>query len=455
MRKNKRVLYPFALIPLIIMLFLFGWFFTIVFEGEIPSVTFQPLPEFLSGGQKFTFQISDMKRGLNQLKVNVKQGGREITLLEKKFPFVGLLNREGVHFYEQEIILDPSELKLAQGRVDLSIMVWDYSRRGGGDGNMAVAQHKMIVDTIPPSLRAITRMHNINQGGACLIIYQASSDAQESGVFINDLFFPGFPVKEASQKGLHVCYFAVPYDAGLNPSVYLRAKDRAGNLSEATFYHHIRKKRFREDRINITDNLLTRILPYFAFYPMDSEDSNIKKYLKINNDLRKESDQTFYELKNDTTQEALWEGPWLRMKNAANMSDFGDRRSYYYKGEKIDEQVHLGVDLASVENSPVQAANSGRIIFAGRNGIYGLAVVLDHGQGLASMYGHLSTIGVELHQEVKKGEIIGYTGHTGLAGGDHLHFAIIVSGIPVDPIEWWDDHWIDDNITKKLALLSE
>jgi len=135
------------------------------------------------------------------------------------------------------------------------------------------------------------------------------------------------------------------------------------------------------------------------------------------------------------------------------MARFGDRRLYYYKGEKIDEQTHLGVDLASLANSSVQAANNGRVIFAESLGIYGLTVVLDHGQGLASTYSHLSNIDVKIGQEVKKGEIIGSTGQTGLAGGDHLHYGVMVSGLFVNPIEWWDSHWIEDNITKKLAIL--
>jgi len=135
------------------------------------------------------------------------------------------------------------------------------------------------------------------------------------------------------------------------------------------------------------------------------------------------------------------------------MARFGDKRDYYYKGKKIDEQVHMGVDLASLANSDVPAANNGRVIFADRLGIYGLTVVLDHGQGLASIYSHLSNIGVQIDQDVTKGEIIGSTGQTGLAGGDHLHFGVMVSGLFVNPIEWWDNHWIQDNIMKKLALL--
>jgi murein DD-endopeptidase MepM/ murein hydrolase activator NlpD len=333
--------------------------------------------------------------------------------------------------------------------------VWDYSRRGGGDGNIAVAEHKMIVDTIPPALRSVSRMHNINLGGSGLVVYQTSSDTDQSGVYVDDLFFPGFPADGKSQEGIHVCYFALPHFSSLNPSIYLWAKDRAGNRSKITFYHHIRKKRFRKERINITDRFLKRVLPYFSFYPLNSEDSEIKKYLKINNELRTESHQVFYKLREETSPKRLWEGPFLRLKNAATMSRFADQRVYYYKGKKIDEQVHLGIDLASLANSPVQASNNGRVVFAERNGIYGLAVVLDHGQGLATLYGHLNAAQVTLNQEVNKGDIIGYTGQTGLAGGDHLHFGVMLNGVAVNPIEWWDGHWINDNITKKLALLGE
>ena len=85
------------------------------------------------------------------------------------------------------------------------------------------------------------------------------------------------------------------------------------------------------------------------------------------------------------------------------MAQFGDRRFYYYKGEKLDEQDHLCIDLASLANSPVEASNSGRVIFAEDLGIYGLTVVIDHGQVLASLYAHLSKITVGLDQEVKKG----------------------------------------------------
>jgi len=200
---------------------------------------------------------------------------------------------------------------------------------------------------------------------------------------------------------------------------------------------------------------LERILPYFSFYSFDPESSNIEKFLKINQNLRKENAQTFYALREKTSPMQLWKGDWLRLKNAANMARFGDRRKYYYNGQEIDYQVHMGVDLASLANSEVPAANSGSVIFADRLGIYGNTVVIDHGQGLASAYSHLNSINVKIGQEVVKGDIVGLTGQTGLAGGDHLHFAILVNGEFVNPIEWWDPHWVDDNISKKLALLNK
>ena len=297
-------------------------------------------------------------------------------------------------------------------------------------------------------------MHYVNLGGAGLVLYQTSSDDIESGLFVNSLFFQGFPVNEETQDGYHICYFAIPYDIKADPKLYLLAKDRAGNQSKANFNYRIRKKRFRTEKTTITDQFLKSILPYFSFYQFDPKDSDIQKFLKINRDLRKENRLAHFNLRRETSSERLWDGAFLRHENAATTARFADRRIYYYKGKKIDEQEHLGVDLASLANSEVQAANNGRVIFADRLGIYGLTIVLDHGQGVASAYSHLSKKIVEVGQEVKKGEVIGLTGQTGLAGGDHLHFGVLVGGVLVNPIEWWDPHWIQDNITRKLALLS-
>ncbi len=116
----------------------------------------------------------------------------------------------------------------------------------------------------------------------------------------------------------------------------------------------------------------------------------------------------------------------------------------------IDKEMHLGYDLASIAHSNVPAAASGIIKFTGRLYLYGNVIIIDHGFGLFSLYAHLSKINVKKGMKVKQGDIIGITGQTGMAEGDHLHFGVYVSGIPVDPIYLWDRQWIKDHITERI-----
>jgi murein DD-endopeptidase MepM/ murein hydrolase activator NlpD len=136
--------------------------------------------------------------------------------------------------------------------------------------------------------------------------------------------------------------------------------------------------------------------------------------------------------------------------NAQIESKFADHRTYFYQGKEVDQQVHLGFDLAVTVNIPVKAGNDGKVVYADYLGIYGNCIVIDHGMGVSSLYGHLSSIDVKAGDAVKRDQVIGRSGMTGLAGGDHLHFSIQVQGLPVSAVEWWDPHWIDDRIMRKI-----
>ena len=131
-------------------------------------------------------------------------------------------------------------------------------------------------------------------------------------------------------------------------------------------------------------------------------------------------------------------------------SEFADVRSYIYKGKKVDQQVHLGFDLAVTAHTPVLASNDGKVVWAAPLGIYGNCIVVDHGYGLQSIYGHLSSIAVKEGDMVKRGQEMGKSGSTGLAGGDHLHYSMQVEGVEVNPVEWWDAHWIKDHVQDRL-----
>ena len=137
------------------------------------------------------------------------------------------------------------------------------------------------------------------------------------------------------------------------------------------------------------------------------------------------------------------------------MAGFAEHRTYYYNGNEIDQQVHLGIDLASTKRAEVHAANRGTVVFAEYLGIYGNTIILDHGQGIFSLYSHLSEIGVAVGELKDKRAVIGLSGATGMAGGDHLHFSMLVNGIFVTPLEWWDKQWlrlnIDDILTGSIS----
>jgi murein DD-endopeptidase MepM/ murein hydrolase activator NlpD len=147
----------------------------------------------------------------------------------------------------------------------------------------------------------------------------------------------------------------------------------------------------------------------------------------------------------------LWRGVVFHpFANNAVESAFADQRTYVYKGKEVDRQTHLGFDLASFTGVKIAAANRGKVLLAEELGIYGNCVIIDHGMGVQSLYGHLSSIAVKPGDMVDKEQELGRSGMTGLAGGDHLHFTMLVNGQMVNPVEWWDAHWIQDRILRKL-----
>jgi murein DD-endopeptidase MepM/ murein hydrolase activator NlpD len=133
------------------------------------------------------------------------------------------------------------------------------------------------------------------------------------------------------------------------------------------------------------------------------------------------------------TPEQLWRGLFILPTEGPVSSAFGTRRSY--DGGPVSGN-HQGVDIDAPEGTPVVAANDGVIVFAQRLSLRGNAIVMNHGLGVYTGYYHMSEIDVAEGQSVKKGQIIGKVGETGLATGPHLHWEVRVKGISVDPWEW-------------------
>jgi murein DD-endopeptidase MepM/ murein hydrolase activator NlpD len=251
-----------------------------------------------------------------------------------------------------------------------------------------------------------------------------------------------------------MAFFALDYKQGPDTNIFAEATDFAGNNTRGRFPYYIKKRSYKKVLINISDRFLNWKTPEFNVeVSPDSNTPLVDKFLMVNRKIRESNRRQITEIVSETDEKLYWNGAFLRLPNSARKASFADHRKYKYKDRIIDRQVHLGIDLASVAHSPVPASNSGKVAFTGYLGIYGKIVVIDHGFGLFSTYSHLSAFDVKQGQIVSKGEIIGRTGSTGLAGGDHLHFGILVHNTFVNPVEWWDAAWIKNNVSGKIKTI--
>ncbi|MEW6326950.1 MAG: M23 family metallopeptidase [Thermodesulfobacteriota bacterium] len=126
----------------------------------------------------------------------------------------------------------------------------------------------------------------------------------------------------------------------------------------------------------------------------------------------------------------LWNGGFIKPVEGDIVGLFGSRR--ILNGE--ERSRHLGVDIRGKEGTPIRCANSGRVALAGDFYLLGSTVILDHGQGVFTIYCHLSKTAVKEGQEVAKGESLGEVGATGRATGPHLHWGAVICGARVDPL---------------------
>jgi murein DD-endopeptidase MepM/ murein hydrolase activator NlpD len=276
-------------------------------------------------------------------------------------------------------------------------------------------------------------------------MFTPSGTWTEAGVRVGNNSFRSFQVPGDSKQRLSLFAYEWNQPQNLTPMVYV--KNTAGTEAKGQFWFKVFPKKFRVRDFPIEDAFLEKVVNQID--PNGTGDL-VTRFLKINGDMRRDNNKTLAELRFKTDGQFLWKDAFIQLANSKVEASFADVRNYVYKGKKVDQQVHLGFDLAVGQHSPVVAANDGRVVWAAPLGIYGNCIVVDHGLSLQSIYGHLSEIDVKEGDMVKRGQSMGKSGSTGLAGGDHLHFSMQVDGVQVNPIEWWDDHWINDHIRNRL-----
>lgn len=437
------------------------WVLSYKFEGTPPRVD-ADLPEvYLKDGFELSVHISDNKTGLRQVRAFIEQQQNKKTLLEKTYPSGSVFSLfSGDKMLEDRFVI-PVEARrygMNDGEAQIRIQVSDQSWRGWNKGNVTDVEKTVIIDTQPPRIEVLSRQHNVERGGAGLVIYRLFETDVISGVVVGERFFPGHSGL-FDQAEIHAAFFALDHTQGPGTRIWVTARDPAGNTAQKGFYHYIRDRSFKSDVLQVSDQFLGLTMPEFDLGEQETqiakaENPLLEKFLKVNTTLRQANSAHVLSVSADTVPQMLWQGKFDRMPGA-NRAGFGDHRTYTYNGKTIGESRHMGIDIASTAQAPVGAANAGRVILAEPVGIFGNTVIIDHGFGLASLYSHFSFMAVGVGDMVNKGDVIGNTGVTGLAGGDHLHFSMIVHNVFVNPLEWWDTSWIQNNIISKIDAVKK
>lgn len=437
MTKNGSSL-PILVIALVIGVVAAGAYFFLFRDLTGPSLTLSPETSRVGPGQNLTAQITDPS-GIRRVKITVRRNTQSLVVLDQEFSDSGS---------RRDISFNLRDAKLPEGPFELEIKAYDASYAGFGRGNSSTLTLPMRLDSQPPRIAVKTVPPAIRRGGSALIVYTISESVVETGVRVGDRFFPG----HRQPNGAYACLFPFPYTMSASDfSPEIMARDTADNVTSSRLLVNIQNRSFKTDTVNIGDSLLNAKAGELAGL-CPGESAVLAQYICVNTKVRLENDAKLLEL-GQSTNPTFLAAPYLkRLPRSAVKAGFGDFRTYLFNGEKIDEQTHTGLDLASVTHAEIPAAQAGRVIFAEYLGIYGNMVLVDHGLGLMTLYAHMSETFVKPGDAVQAGDILGKTGTTGMAVGDHVHFSVLVGGLPVNPIEWLDAAWVRDNILRRLAV---
>ncbi len=395
-----------------------------------------------TGGLKAV--VTNESKGICSVSLTLSQNGKKIIILSRQASSAEKVKNQNWELSPQN--LDLVSQGFTEGAAELEAVAQDCSLWGLKTKINQVAS----LDFSPPQISLTSSQHYIYQGAAEVMTYTVSPDAVWSGCQVGPYEFKGFKVPASPEgSGNRFVMLTYAYDLPADSKIELLAFDAAGNIGKASVpVSKFFPKEYRHRDMPVSDDFIqTKVATIINNTPeLHTTGKPLDDFLMVNRDLRKKNAGFLKELSQKSEEQFYWKDAFKPLLNAAVEANFADYRSYIYNGQKVDEQVHLGFDLAITEQSPVTVGNSGKVVFAGYLGIYGNTIIIDHGYGLQTLYGHLSSMDVAVGQMVSKNQKIGNSGQTGLAGGDHLHFSLLNQGVQTDPVSFWDQHWIDDHV---------
>ena len=442
-RSTFRFWFTIIVVPSLLVVGALGY---LAWRQAVPGVraALDPVPRWIGVKTPLALDLVAARGGVCSVEIRLRQGSAKVIVLHQAYT--------GPVTNEQRVALQVTggTLGLREGGATLEVLARDGFWRPIRVDDRPILAVPVTLDFSPPSLEVVAATRYWAQGGGGLVVMR-SKGAARVAVGVGALSFPAYPAGPA-ETNLYVAMVALPWNYQGGTPITAVAQDEAGNATSRAVAVEVKPRRFKTDTIEIKDDFLAQKLPELLPERTGTiaQEDLLPAFLMVNRDRRKQAEEFKRALGAKTQPRPLWDGVFVQPTNTKVFSNFAETRTYRYHGRDVDTQVHYGYDLAAVRQGPVPAANSGTVIFTGPLSIYGNTIVVDHGLGLQTLYAHLSSFGVKEGEQVAKGQELGRTGSSGLALGDHLHFEVLINGVSVTPLEWWDARWIRDHIGRPL-----
>lgn len=353
--------------------------------------------------------------------------------LDGKIDGKSCINADGSTSYELTVDLSA----LADGEHEVCVVAADANRYFP---NRSSQCRSYLLDKIPPKAVLESATRYMQRGGGAAVFVSTPERETNIRLTVGEHQFRFISNAEGTR---HFAIFAHPHDvevADFKPIVEI--EDLAGNIRRLLIGTVTKDRRFKLDTLNIPHSFIERK----SLEMLNREGAGKEAFLEMNRTLRAESRARIKSVTSMTrSPEPFWTGAFYRNLGAPK-AQFAEPRTYLLDNEVIDQQTHYGIDIAGLAKMPIRAANDGVVILADYVGIYGNCIIIDHGGHVFTLYAHLSQMEVSLGANVAKEQAIGRSGNTGMAGGDHLHYATYISDVPVEPGEWFDPAWLQTRI---------